>query len=443
MDTHSDTTDTLHAPPHTARRHSQQRSYSAREVLQLLKQSALIANQARTIETALRDTLDLVCSWTGWPVGHVFLQPDAATPVLTSSSHWHIADHTRFLNLRSVTETTLFPPGYGRIGEIYSSGLPLWSPNIRADPQFVRAHQGLDLETHAFFAFPVIADGIVSAVCEFFQTDPAEPDDELLEIVATIGVQLGQVFERSRARRPVLNSDHTGMTPSVAWDSHAISDIAGVLSHRVNNPLFAIRTNLTLLGMELPNGAATAYLATAQADLARIAETMAHVHQLATSNPVQRHPCRLAHITQSALDIAAHWPYRQQIALVYHTDADPVVAADTGRIRSIILHLLGSAMRTLPHSGQIGILLGVNTNEAFLEICGTPSQTLISNRLESFAATDTTDFGFIVDQYVVEKCGGALTMDYAPGGGCVARLTLPLLETADSPVSTAANGGEP
>jgi len=59
----------------------------------------------------------------------------------------------------------------------------------------VAAREGL----HGAFGFPIKLGGIVLGVLEFFSREIREPDQELLELLATIGSQIGQFVERKRA----------------------------------------------------------------------------------------------------------------------------------------------------------------------------------------------------------------------------------------------------
>ena len=54
---------------------------------------------------------------------------------------------------------------------------------------------------HAAFGFPILLGGEVLGVIEFFSREIRQPDQELLNVLATIGSQIGQFIERRRAER--------------------------------------------------------------------------------------------------------------------------------------------------------------------------------------------------------------------------------------------------
>ena len=60
--------------------------------LRLLQTIALAANEAATLEEALQQTLDAVCAYTGWPLGHVYLIAEDGTGELVTTGIWHLPD---------------------------------------------------------------------------------------------------------------------------------------------------------------------------------------------------------------------------------------------------------------------------------------------------------------------------------------------------------------
>ena len=65
-------------------------------MFQLLQDVTSAAGTARSVEEALQSTLDIVCSYTGWPVAHAFVsgRPAGAAPRLQASGIWHLEDPT-------------------------------------------------------------------------------------------------------------------------------------------------------------------------------------------------------------------------------------------------------------------------------------------------------------------------------------------------------------
>jgi PAS domain S-box-containing protein len=173
-------------------------------LVKLLQLAAVAANEAESVEDALQTTLDEVCAYTGWPVGHAYLP--AASGELVSSGIWHLDDPERFRAFREQSERIRFAPGTGLPGEVAAAGQPVWVEELEGDPHFIRGRTAATL-VRAAFAFPVLIGREVAGVLEFFRDEPAAPDPALLEAMTHIGVQLGRVVERSRAREELRRSE--------------------------------------------------------------------------------------------------------------------------------------------------------------------------------------------------------------------------------------------
>ncbi len=196
--------------------------------LQLLQRVAVAANQAAYVEEALHTVLDEVCRHTGWPVGHAYLPADDDSGELKPTTMWHLDDSAQFEAFRRVTEATRFAPGIGLPGRVLVSGKPAWIIDVTKDPNFPRAKLADDIGVRAAFGFPVLVGEEVAAVLEFFSTRAEEPDESLLEVMASVGTDLGRVIERQRAAQAIRESEQqlqsiTDNTSTVIY----IKDIQG------------------------------------------------------------------------------------------------------------------------------------------------------------------------------------------------------------------------
>ena len=75
----------------------------------------------------------------------------------------------------------------------------MWLRDVVNDPGFPRSAAALHDGLRAGLGFPILAGDEVLGVLEFFTAEPREPDDELVEMMATIGSQIGQFTVRLRA----------------------------------------------------------------------------------------------------------------------------------------------------------------------------------------------------------------------------------------------------
>ena len=166
------------------------------EATRLLRAIACAANEATTVEDALEAAIRHIVEFQKWPVGHAFLVAHEPTR-LVSTGFWHLADSERFRPFRELTESMTWEPGVGLPGRVLADGRPAWTVDITEDPDCARKGP---LGLKGGFAFPIrVADETI-AVLEFFSAEAADADDELLEMVANIGVTLGRTVERWRAQ---------------------------------------------------------------------------------------------------------------------------------------------------------------------------------------------------------------------------------------------------
>jgi two-component system, cell cycle sensor histidine kinase and response regulator CckA len=185
---------------------------------------AATANAAASAEDAVRDACRAVLELTGWELAHAYL---VVGERLEPSGWWEpsVAGFERF---RSLTASTTFDVGEGLPGRVAASKRPHWIPDIGSDRNFPRVRAAATSGLVTAHAFPVVITDRVVAVMEFFSAQPQSADEELLALMADVGVHLGRVFERQEADR---------------WRTRMISTVA----HEVRTPLVTMGGTAALL----------------------------------------------------------------------------------------------------------------------------------------------------------------------------------------------------
>lgn len=403
--------------------------------IRILKESALIAHESATAEEGLQRAVDLICTSTGWPVGHIYLIDEPHGLVLQPTTLWHLQQPQRFRTLRAITDETAFPAGEGLIGQVLASGRPMWVQDVSAHPQFIRTRHGVEIGVRAFCAFPVLVGREVQAVCEFFSPDPLPPDPELLETMAAVGVQLGRLVERDQLERQLA----AGQGPRAADDAigllrsarqTAAGELADALTHAINSPLFAARTSLALLADDLAD-AAPPYLSIARDELARIAGMMGRLVRLPRGSDEIWRPWSLRALIGDALAIVERAAQRHGITIVAPGGAlAPIVRGDREQLERALLHLVSNAILAMPAGGtlRVDLLPGEASATVVISDTGPGLPPGIQEHLfEPFLSSraDAPGLGLAVCAHIVRRHGGRIELDPAVQHGSSFRVTLP------------------
>ncbi len=182
----------------TERKRAEQRLVAQHTVTQVLAEAA-------TLEEATPKILQAVCESLVWDLGELW-RIDRAAGVLRRVESWRKAS-VEVSAFEAITRESTFLPGIGLPGRVWASHEPAYIPDVVHDANFVRAPIAAREGLHAAFAFPILLGSEVIGVMDFFSQEIRQPDQDLLEMMATIGSQIGQFIERKRAEKELRRND--------------------------------------------------------------------------------------------------------------------------------------------------------------------------------------------------------------------------------------------
>ncbi len=182
----------------TERKRAERRLAAQHTVTQVLAEAA-------TLEEATRKILQAVCEGLVWDLGELW-RIDRAAGVLRCVEVWHkeALEAPQFV---ATSHDRTFMPGIGLPGRVWSSREPAYIPDVVQDSNFPRAPIAAREGLHAAFAFPILLGSEVVGVVDFFSQEIRQPDQDLLDMMATIGSQIGQFIERKRAEEDLRRSE--------------------------------------------------------------------------------------------------------------------------------------------------------------------------------------------------------------------------------------------
>lgn len=105
-----------------------------------------------------------------------------------------------------LTRQTVFTPGVGLPGRVWSARAPLWISDVIDETSFLRLTIAKQIGLHAAFGFPIQAGDEVLGVITFFSREIKQPDPDLLQTMTVIGAQLGQFMQRKQAEASLQES---------------------------------------------------------------------------------------------------------------------------------------------------------------------------------------------------------------------------------------------
>jgi signal transduction histidine kinase len=397
--------------------------YDRQDELELLEMVAASSNEATAIEPALGAAIVYVCAHMRWPVGHAYLA-DPGSGALMPTGVWYLEDEPRFAAFRDATEQRVAP---GLPTRVVEAGEPAWVADVSTEPDFGRAEVAASAGLQSGFAFPVLMGTQTVGALEFFADRVTEPDPVLLALMAQIGVQLGRVVERERARAELERSNA---------DLEAFAYLA---SHDLAEPLRAVSGFVSLLGRRYTDQLdedAREIIGYAVDGVQRMQAMIDDLLLYSRAGTVDLRPVPVAtgDVVAAALrDLA---PTLAETGAQVEVGELPAVQADPPQLQRVFQNLLGNAIKYTAPDVEPHVLVSGRQADGGCELAVADNGIGIDPRnaervFEMFARVHGgaeyrgTGLGLAICRRIVERHGGRLWVEPNPGGGSVFRLTLP------------------
>lgn len=176
-----------------------------------------ILSESSSLDSAAPKIIQAICESFGWDIGELWRPADEnknmafgtekqsllsvplscpieETPYLRRVGVWPMTREVS--EFAEKDQQITFAPGAGLPGAVWRSGSVQWITNIVDDRNFMRPRLAEEAGLRSGFGFPIHASGQVAGVMTFFCQEELPPDEDLLQMMAAIGSQLGQFVKR-------------------------------------------------------------------------------------------------------------------------------------------------------------------------------------------------------------------------------------------------------
>jgi signal transduction histidine kinase len=158
-----------------------------------------IIAQSTELERALPRILQAICETTDWDFGEVWYV-DRNDNRLYCAATW-CSPSLSFPEFEKSGWDITFAPGIGLPGRVWASDKLAWITNVVEDRNFLRAGVAKRDGLHGGLGIPIRTAGEVIGALTFFSRQPRQPDRELLQVLDTVGSQIGLFIERKRTEQ--------------------------------------------------------------------------------------------------------------------------------------------------------------------------------------------------------------------------------------------------
>ncbi len=154
-----------------------------------------------SLAVAAPQILEQICRALDWQVGALWTV-DRDQQTLKMTELWR-REVPELAPLEELTRQIVLHPGEGLAGRVWEARAPVWIPDITGEPNFPKAQIAREAGLRGGFGFPILIDGQVYGVIEFFSEVAQEPDEQFLDMTAAIGIQFGEFIKRDRRNREI------------------------------------------------------------------------------------------------------------------------------------------------------------------------------------------------------------------------------------------------
>lgn len=417
----------------TNRKRGEQRAAVQHEVTRILSHPTDFLSICENI-------LRAICKSFSWDSGAIW-KVDGANGRLRRIYQWP-SEKTETAIPQSYNTEREIEMGVGLPGRVWARAAPIWVPDLREDESRER---GIIAVRRSGFGFPVCHGREVLGAMEFYSRETRQPDGGLMDLMASIGHQIGEFSTRRRAeeeRVELLESERSARAD--AEQANRLKDeFLATLSHELRTPLNAVigwarMLKSGRLDQESAEHALQVIERNAWAQK-QIIEDILDVSRVVTGKlQLKVAPLDLVTVVEGALDAVRPAIEAKEIRVETIIDAGlKMISGDADRLQQVVWNLLSNAVKFSPPGGKVEISVSQTGGHMQIRVSDTGpgiDPAFLPHVFERFRQADGSTtrthgglgLGLAIVRHLVELHGGVITAENAANGGAVFTVRLPL-----------------
>ncbi|MDX6643412.1 MAG: hypothetical protein QOD76_1374, partial [Solirubrobacteraceae bacterium] len=418
----------------TERRRAERYMAAQYEVARVLADNPTPAEAAPQLLAGIGESM-------GWQVGGLWLI-DADADALRCEAFWH-AQGVEVEAFEAASRTIQLSRRVGLPGRVWQLGKPVWIPDAAREPNFPRAQAAIEVGLHGGIGLPIVSGRDVIGVIDFFSPEIKRPDAELLDMMATIGAQLGQFFQRKRAEEALATTaaELKRRAAELERSNADLEQFAYVASHDLSEPLRMVSGFVQLLAQRYRgqlDANADEFIDFTVDGVGRMQQLIDDLLAFSRVGKGEGEGARVdcdAAVRRALGSLAAQ--IEESGGAVEAETLPPVIGRDA-EINQLFQNLLSNAWKfSGEEPPQVCVraepdgdmwLFSVIDNGIGIESRHAERIFKMFQRLHARDAYPGTGIGLPICKRVVERHGGRIWVEPAPGGGSAFRFTLPALD---------------